>query len=603
MRRGRTSLITLLLSLAVVGLWAQGRVIGPDWPSAQADAQLTSWQRNDPNISVANLSKPGFQLQWKERVEAQPRGARPLGQAVSINGVNLFMPVSLVAGAANRIYAIDNDTGFVLWRRQFEGTLPAPTAECSGGITGAAARSVNAALPAATAAPQGGGGGGGGRGGRGYQSMTGQPGEGAPIEAAQRGGGAGAGRGAPGAPAAAPPAAGAPAPGGGAGAPAAPGGRAAAPPARGGGGGLGRLGGPAYVISAAGTLHTVGWINGVDIQKPVQLLPANASYSDAVAVNNVLYLTTTETCGGAANAVWAVDLGSDAKPVASWKTNGGRPVGPIAVTPDGSPLVAIGAGTATAGGYANAIVALDPKTLQPTDWYTHRTAEFVTAPLVFRQGSRDVVAAATRDGRILLLDARSLGGANHSTPLFATSSIAAASPSFAPQALAMWQETAPAVAGPPAGGDAPAPAAPAMAQQSASQAGATWILAPVSGQPRGGTRATAGPITNGAVVALRVNDRGGRLSLQPGWTSRDIPNPLAPIVVNDVVFAASAGSASSTPAVLYAIDGRTGLELWNSGKTIESSTSGRSLWSANSQTYVATQDGTVYAFGFTLERR
>src|SRR5688572_16161419 len=106
MRRGHSSLITLVFSFGVVGLWAQGRVIGPDWPSPQADAQLTSWQRSDPNISAANLSKPGFELQWKERVEAQPRGARPLSQAVTINGVNLFMPVSLVVGSANRVYAI-----------------------------------------------------------------------------------------------------------------------------------------------------------------------------------------------------------------------------------------------------------------------------------------------------------------------------------------------------------------------------------------------------------------------------------------------------------------------------------------------------------------
>jgi outer membrane protein assembly factor BamB len=336
-------------------------------------------------------------------------------------------------------------------------------------------------------------------------------------------------------------------------------------------------------------------VNGIDVQRPVQVLPANASYSDAVAVNNVLYVTTSEGCGGAPNAVWAVDLGSDARTVTSWKTNGGRPVGPVAITPDGTPLVAIGPGTAAAGGYANAIVALDPKTLQPKDWFTHRTAAFVSAPLVFRQSSRDLVAAATRDGRILLLDARSLGGANHSTPLVASQPIAA-SPDFAPLALAMWQDTALAPSASGAAGGAPT--APAVAQP-----GATWLLAPVAGQLGRRARASAGPITNGAIVALRVLDRGGRPSLQPGWTSRDMAGPLAPIVVNDVVFAATAGSGASVPAVLYALDGRTGKELWTSGRTIASPISGRSLWAANSQAYVATQNGTVYAFGFTLERR
>lgn len=588
MRFERASLITFVFSLGGVGLWAQGRTIGPDWPAARADAQLTSWQRNDPNISVANLSKPGFELQWKERVETDPRGGRALGQAVTINGVNLFMPVSLVVGGANRIFAIDNDTGFVLWKRQFEAAIGASTPTCPGGMTGAAARSVTASLPAPIVAP---GGGGGGRGGRGYQSLMGQPGEGAPIEPPQRGGGGGAGaaRGAA-------PAPGARGAGGGAGVGAAANpaaGRAGAPAARGGGGGgLGRLGGPAYVVSAGGTLHSVGWINGADIQKPVQVLPVNARYSDAMAVNNSLFLTTSENCGGAANGVWVVDLGSEAKPVQTWKTNGGNPVGPVAFTPDGTPLVAIGAGAVTAGGrlraegasarstgasaeasYANAIVALDPKTLQPRDWFTHRTAEFVTAPTVFRHGGRDIVAAATRDGRLLLLDARSLGGANHSTPLHSFQLIPGGR-GTAPQALAVWQENPPA-------------AAPAAAAQPSAQVGTTWILATAGSQLR----------------AFRVVDRGNRVSLQPGWTSRDLVNPLAPIVVNDVVFTASAGSASSTPAVLHAIDGRTGKDIWNSGKTIESFTTGSGFWSSNSQVYVATDDGTVYAFGYTLERR
>ena len=74
------------------------------------------------------------------------------------------------------------------------------------------------------------------------------------------------------------------------------------------------------------------------------------------------------------------------------------------------------------GEYANAIVALDPKTLQPTDWFTAPNADFITTPVIFTVGTLQLVAAATRDGRVLVLDAASLGGANHSTPLFASTS-------------------------------------------------------------------------------------------------------------------------------------------------------------------------------------
>ena len=131
----------------------------------------------------------------------------------------------------------------------------------------------------------------------------------------------------------------------------------------------------------------------------------------------MLYTSTSNGCGGVANGVWAITLDPKNKTVSSWKTNGGSPVGNLAFTPGGKILVAVGPGTTTAGGYANAIVALDAKTLQPLDWFTSPSAAFVTTPVVINHGGREIVAAATRDA-IFLLDAASLGGANHSTPLF-----------------------------------------------------------------------------------------------------------------------------------------------------------------------------------------
>src|SRR5207249_2632846 len=119
-------------------------------------------------------------------------------------------------------------------------------------------------------------------------------------------------------------------------------------------------------------------------------------------------------------------------------------------------FAAVGPGTATGGGKANAIVALDPKTLQVKDWYTQPNAAFVTGPTVFKQNDREIVAAATKDGRILLLNAASLGGADHATPLHASAPV---SGGIGADALATWQEmtiTPPAPAPPPAPGAPPA---------------------------------------------------------------------------------------------------------------------------------------------------
>ena len=114
------------------------------------------------------------------------------------------------------------------------------------------------------------------------------------------------------------------------------------------------------------------------------------------------------------------------------------------------------------------------------------------------------------------------------------------------------------------------------------------------------------------ITALKVVERDGKPALEPGWVSREIASPVTPIIVNGVVFAVSASTTGASaaevakrakPAVLYAMDGTDGRELWTSGTVMSSFFAGRSFWSANGQVYVGTFDGTLYAFGFPMERK
>ena len=166
-------------------------------------------------------------------------------------------------------------------------------------------------------------------------------------------------------------------------------------------------------------------------------------------------------------------------------------------------------------------------------------------------------------------------------------SLVASGGSIAAEALATWARVAAAT---------PAPRAPED----------RWILVPVSGRPSD-ARATNGAIRSGAVVSLRVAEAKGVFSLEPQWTSNDLTTPATPIIVNGVVFALSTGrpavAGSGSPAVLYAYDGVSGKALWNSGKSMATFASPGSYWSALSQVYVGTDDGTVHAFGFLDERR
>jgi outer membrane protein assembly factor BamB len=577
-----------VLSALVMGatLCAQVGRGGSEWLTARGDAQRTSWIRTDPKISVESMSSPGFDLQWTAKLDTRARQVNALTQGVTANGVTLFVPMSIIGASANTVYAIDNDTGYLVWQRHFDVTIPASTPGCPAGMTAAATRIVPLVPPPIMVPPPA------GRAAQAYRSVIGEPGQGVPLET--RGGGPGRGPAAPGAPnpaGAAPPGAGPQRQGGD------PAGRGAAPAPAGGGrgnagpsipgappitaGGLGRPSGVVYAISSDGVLHVMGLQSGKDIQRPAEFFPANARWSDAIAVNTTLYTSTSGRCAGAPNGVWAIDLDSDAKPVVSWKSKDDL-VGTLAFTSDGTVVVAETRG----------IVLLDGKTLQEKGTFSANGAELVTGPTVFRHHDKEIVAAGTKDGRIVLLDATAASGGNRSTPLYVSNPVAAGSSIV--DGLATWQEMTivPPPAPPPVSPAGPPPGPVGPPAPASVTLGTRWILAPVSG----------------AVVALKLTDANGALALEPAWTAGNFSTPTTPIVVNGVVFALSSGrpaaaAGAGTPAALRAFAGTTGKLLWDSGTAMKASASPGSFWSAMGQLYVGTADGAVYAFGFTDERR
>ena len=597
-RRALLAILTTACAGSVV--FTQPGRGGSQWLTAFADAQRTSWVRVDDKLSLATMSKPGFELQWKAKLDNAPRGLNGLAQGVSAAGVTLFVPMTIVTGSSNNVYAIDNDTGYVVWQRHFDAAMPAATVPCPGGIASAATRIVRVDT-SATAASAGLS---FGRGAAGYRTLLGEPGEGVPLEGRAAGpgraaGDAGGGARGAGAAAGAARGGGPPAPGGGRGGQQVdriPG----APPVEQGGafGMLFRPSGVAYVISSDGMLHVVGLSSGKDIQRPAAFLPANARWSAPVAVSTTLYAATIGDCGGAPSGVWAIDLDSEAKPIVSWKTDGGPVVGAVAFTTDNTLIASIGAGRTSGDGKANAIVALDPKTLKVTDWFTQATTEFVTGPTIVEHNGKQIVAAATKDGRVVVLDAASLGGPNHSTPLFVSKPFLAKGATVSADALAAWQQTT-------ASAPQPAPGGPTVAQ---SPAGPTWILVPVSGGLASGLTTTNGAVSTGGVMALKMSDAGGAISLEPGWVSHNQSAPGTPLIVNGIVFTLATGgpptaTGRATAAVLHAYDGATGKRLWNSGSAMTAFASPGSFWSNGGQVYVGTHDGTLYAFGFNDERR
>jgi outer membrane protein assembly factor BamB len=190
------------------------------------------------------------------------------------------------------------------------------------------------------------------------------------------------------------------------------------------------------------------------------------------------------------------------------------------------------------------IAALEPKTLKVKQ---QRDGEYATTPMVIKVHDKEYVVASNVHGHVFLLDPVSL-----ELVVNVPGNNAVLGASFA-----SWEE---------------------------AESKTRWILA------------TKG----GAVVAFKVVEKDGKLGLELGWTSKELVSPAPPIVVNGVVFALSSGSRTAG-AVLYALDGMTGKELWSSGKAIAGySTSGIS--SGQSKVFVGMHDGTLYAFGYLLPR-
>jgi hypothetical protein len=139
------------------------------------------------------------------------------------------------------------------------------------------------------------------------------------------------------------------------------------------------------------------------------------------------------------------------------------------------------------------------------------------------------------------------------------------------------------------------------------QDGTRWILASVVGPPRTELRGlAAGEVPKeGFIAAFTVREKDGQPALTLAWISRGMNSPQPPVIVNGVVFALSAGiddrMKKGTHATLYALDARTGKELYSSRDLITVPASLTGLTVATGRVYFGGLDGAFHAFGMYME--
>jgi hypothetical protein len=508
--------------LALGALCCCGLVSAADWPTDGANAVRTNFQPDEHILSKDNVK--GLQILWKLKLDNQPREMHSLFPTLIIDKLKTpsgEKQVGIVAGISDNLWAIDVDSGKILWHKHFE-------------------------YPPVTE-------------GRGLR-------EGDPL---------------------------------------CPGGQTAAPTI-----------GPAdasgkrtvYALDGHGDLHSLNAADGEDVIPPFKWAFGNEKAYSLNMWNSVVFTTTSQSCNGNPNQVWAVDMKDPSHKLMAFNPGSGGLWGRAgaAIDSTGTAWAPTGDGVYEPENhrYGNGLIGVhvegDKLVLKdwfiPSNWFwlRKRDLDMQVTPAIFPYKNKELMVTGSKECRVYLLDTANAGGNDHQTPLYRTPLMCNAEVNFA--SAGIWGEMA--------------------SWQDAK--GTRWVLSPFWGpvHPDFKVPVTYGPVTNGAVVAFKVEDKDGKPVLTPAWMSRDMDRAEPPIVANGVVYSYGSGEnteqaypdrglfdnspmriKNSTHAVLYALDAETGKELYSSGDQITAFAHFTGLSIANGRVYIGTYDSTLYCFG------
>jgi len=363
-----------------------------------------------------------------------------------------------------------------------------------------------------------------------------------------------------------------------------------------------------YVIAADGALYGLDLGSGAVRYGPVQFVASYAKAWSLSLVDGVVYTTLSQGCGAGLSGFYGIDVRDRHHAVAhqlllsNTDTAGmwGRG-GPI-IGDNGKVYgsTADGKFDPSVGDYSNAVVSASLPNLELKDYYLPLNWDYLrkkdldlgsASPVYFGWKNRRLVASGTKESVVTLLDAESLGGADHQTPLYRSPQLGNEK-GICCEGLGIW------------GGLSTA----------RDLQGQTWLYVPMGGPPAPTTPAfamTNGETPHGSIMAFKVVPDGQTENpkLESAWISGDFDIPDPPVIANGVLFALSTGEnavqkggekmrfTNTHPAVLRALDAATGKELFNSKDAIASWVHFSGLAVANGQVYVVDHDSNVYAFG------
>ncbi|MGC2659519.1 MAG: PQQ-binding-like beta-propeller repeat protein [Bryobacteraceae bacterium] len=382
------------------------------------------------------------------------------------------------------------------------------------------------------------------------------------------------------------------------------------------GGGTTRRDRTVHVISSDGKLHSLNIVNGEDRKPPIQFVPAFSKNWSLDLVDGMLYTSTSQGCNGAHSGVYAMDLNKPDRPVTFFETGvaGAGVWGRAGVTVGKNSDVYASTGDgpydAAKDKFGDSVLSFSPKDLKLLSSYTPVNWTFINrkdldmgnlSPLFFSFKQWELVAAGGKEGRLFLLDAKSLGGPDHQTPLFRSPVYSNAELYSAGRgfwgSFASWQD----------------------------EEGAGWIYVPSWGPLNPAAPAFPmmnGPTADGAILAFKVEEKDGKPIASPAWVSADMELPESPIIANGVVYAVASGinelqadseghlmtsaeriKRAAGHAVLMAFDAATGKLLYSSGDTMPAIAHFSGIAISNGRVFVTTLDSNLYSFGLPDENQ
>jgi outer membrane protein assembly factor BamB len=373
-----------------------------------------------------------------------------------------------------------------------------------------------------------------------------------------------------------------------------------------------------YVIAADGKFYGLDLGTGTIKIGPIQFVTPYAKDWSLNLANGFVYTTISQNCSKAPSGIYSIDVHDARRPVIHdlivGKVGGGI-WGRAGATigQDGRIYVSTGDGNfdPSVGDYASTLLAASPDDLKIDDYYSPVNFEKITkfdldisaaSVIWFRYHKHNLVAGGGKEGALYLLNADSLGSADHQTPLLR---MKIANDSLAFEMKGIWGELS----------------------TWRDIDGNTWLYVPIWGPPS--KDAPAFPINHGAnshgsIMAFRLatNPKTHKPDLEPAWISSDfdVPEPVA--IANGVIFALSTGentmqttgspiqfgtgqkilsdtarSLNTHNAVLFALNAKTGEVLYQSADAMGSWVHFSGLAIANGRVYAVDHDSTLYCFG------